>query len=162
MRWFFDKFEKIKGFRGGVLAYSAQGNPQIDEEIAKKHPFRPEKKNPARGAGRVSSREGRSSFSGRKKDRKGGWPKRLASRGRYSLVRLPGSLPFTREPTITDNHPEVKTFVTATRERGYGIDNGASLVFLRAVFAVVLLSLPLRSVSLCDWKRLRPRGRNRR
>ncbi len=93
---------KNKDFRGVVLSYVAQGNPQFDEEIAKKYPFRPEIKNPAHGAGRVLGREGRSSYSGRKLGKKGGWPKRLASRGRYSVIRFPGSLPITRKYNIAD------------------------------------------------------------
>ncbi len=36
---FFWKVEEDKGFRGGVLEYAAQGNPQSDEEIAKNGRF---------------------------------------------------------------------------------------------------------------------------
>ena len=33
------KFQEDKDFRGGVLEYAAQGNPQSDDEIAKKRRF---------------------------------------------------------------------------------------------------------------------------
>ena len=39
-RVIFRKLQEIKGFRGDVLVYFAQGNPQIDAKIAKKHRFR--------------------------------------------------------------------------------------------------------------------------
>jgi hypothetical protein len=38
-RGFFRKVKEIKGWRGSILKYAAQGIPQIDAEIATKRPF---------------------------------------------------------------------------------------------------------------------------
>jgi len=38
-RAIFREIKEIKGFRGGVLLYAAQGKPQIDAELAEKRRF---------------------------------------------------------------------------------------------------------------------------